>query len=59
MEQPFHRWNTVRQCQHHYLIIGFDLEIVGGDITLAVTGDATNDGISRHGQLSDGFSGDC
>ena len=58
MEQPFHRWNAGRQSQHDHLVIGLDLEIIGGDVAFAVAGDAADDGIDGHGQLPDGFAGD-
>ena len=58
MEQSFNSWDTGRQGQHHHLVIGFDLEVIGGDETLAVACDTAYDGISGHGQLSDGLARD-
>ena len=52
MEQPFYSRDTVWQSQYHHLVVGLDLKVVGGNIALTVAGDATNDSIVRHSQLS-------
>ena len=46
MEQTFNSGDAGRQGQHHNLVVGLDLEVVGGDEALAVTGDAANNGVS-------------
>lgn len=58
MEQSFNSWDAGRQGQHHHLVVSLNLEVIGGDETLAVACDTTNDGISGHGQLSDGLACD-
>ena len=50
MEQTFYRRDAVGQGQHHHLVVGFDLEVVCGDVALAVAGDAADDGVGGHGQ---------
>ena len=58
MEQSFNSGDTGRKGQHHHLVVGLDLEVVGGNEALAVAGDAADDGIGGHGQLPDGLARD-
>ena len=40
------------------MVVGFDLEVVGGDEALTVASDATDDSVDGHIQLSNGLSRD-
>ena len=58
MEQTFNSRDAGRQGQHHYLVVCLDLEFVGGDEAFTIAGDAADDRIKGHGQLTDGLAGD-